>query len=148
MLGIVVGLVHGLVVGLVVGLWFGLWFGLAFGLVFGLLVGPVVGPVVINTGWSTFILASLWLGVRRRLPFSLMAFLDDAYRLGLLRIVGPVYQFRHASLQDHLAPLGETTPAVAAPSPPPQEMQAWRHRRLRQSMDDPGSFSTSSAPPP
>jgi hypothetical protein len=33
-----------------------------------------------------------------------MSFLDDAHRLGLLRAVGPVYQFRHAALHDHLAP--------------------------------------------
>ncbi|WP_275527354.1 hypothetical protein [Herbidospora mongoliensis] len=32
-----------------------------------------------------------------------MDFLDDAHRLGLLRAVGPVYQFRHAVLHDHLA---------------------------------------------
>jgi hypothetical protein len=31
-----------------------------------------------------------------------MSFLDDAHRLGLLRTVGPIYQFRHAELQDHL----------------------------------------------
>jgi hypothetical protein len=35
-----------------------------------------------------------------------------ADRLGLPRIVGPVYQFRHAALQDHLAPPAETTPAT------------------------------------
>lgn len=33
-----------------------------------------------------------------------MAFLEDAYRLGLRRVVGSAYQFRHAELQDHLAP--------------------------------------------
>jgi hypothetical protein len=32
-----------------------------------------------------------------------MPFLDHAHRLGLLRAVGPVYQFRHAALHDHLA---------------------------------------------
>lgn len=32
-----------------------------------------------------------------------MAFLEDAHRLGLLRVVGSAYQFRHAELQDHLA---------------------------------------------
>jgi hypothetical protein len=30
------------------------------------------------------------------------------------QIVGPVYQFRHAALQDHLAPPGKTTPATVA----------------------------------
>lgn len=80
----------------------------------GLLGGFLLGPVVTNTCWPAFGLASFWLGVRRRLPFRLMGFLDDAYRLGLLRIVGPVYQFRHVALQDHLAPPNEVTlPAVA-----------------------------------
>ena len=32
-----------------------------------------------------------------------MRFLEDAYARGVLRTVGPVYQFRHASLQDLLA---------------------------------------------
>ena len=32
-----------------------------------------------------------------------MPFLDDCHSLGLLRAVGPIYQFRHAELQDHLA---------------------------------------------
>jgi hypothetical protein len=39
-----------------------------------------------------------------------MTFLDDAHRLGLLRVVGPAYQFRHAELQDHLAPLPAVRP--------------------------------------
>jgi hypothetical protein len=30
-----------------------------------------------------------------------MNFLDDANRLGLLRTVGPAYQFRHAEFRDH-----------------------------------------------
>ncbi|MET0416299.1 MAG: hypothetical protein ABW022_09785 [Actinoplanes sp.] len=38
-----------------------------------------------------------------RLPRDPVAFLDDAHRLGLLRAVGPTYQFRHAELQAYLA---------------------------------------------
>jgi hypothetical protein len=38
-----------------------------------------------------------------RLPRTLMPFLDDAHRLGLLRAVGRAYQFRYAELHDHLA---------------------------------------------
>ncbi len=74
------------------------------GLVDGLLFGLLFGPVRTRTCWPAFVLASLSLGARHRLPCHLMGFLDDAYRLGLLRIVGPAYQFRHAALQDHLAP--------------------------------------------
>jgi len=37
------------------------------------------------------------------LPRKLIPFLDDCHRLGLLRAVGPIYQFRHAEFQDYLA---------------------------------------------
>jgi hypothetical protein len=30
-----------------------------------------------------------------------MPCLDDCHRLGLLRAVGPIYQFRHAELHDY-----------------------------------------------
>jgi hypothetical protein len=102
------------VLGLVAGLVFGVTAGPVAGLLFGLVTGLVIAPVVTNTRWSTFAVAALWLGARGRLPLSLMDFLEDAYRLGLLRIVGPVYQFRHAALQDHLAPPGETAPATVS----------------------------------
>lgn len=36
-------------------------------------------------------------------PFRVMRFLEDASNRGVLRTVGPVYQFRHARLQDRLA---------------------------------------------
>jgi hypothetical protein len=94
--------------------------GLRGGLYGGLAFGPVIGITTSNTCWPTFVMASLYLQARRRFPFLLMRFLDDAYRLGLLRIVGPVYQFRHAALQDHLAPPAESAKAPTAtdPSPP------------------------------
>jgi hypothetical protein len=77
---------------------FGWAFGWAFGLTFGLAYG------VKSRAWPAFLVASGWLAVRRCFPWRLMAFLEDAYRLGLLRVVGSAYQFRHAELQDHLAP--------------------------------------------
>lgn len=104
---------------LVRGLGFALLVMLGAGLLYTLAVEPNIGPAKANTCWPAFVLASLWLGARRRLPWRLMGFLDDAYRLGLLRIVGPVYQFRHAALQDHLAPPAESMAAeAAAPSTP------------------------------
>lgn len=56
-----------------------------------LLVTVVLMGILINTHtcWPIYLLASLWLKGRRRLPWRLMGFLDDAYRLGLLRVVGP-----------------------------------------------------------
>ncbi|MFB9630561.1 NACHT domain-containing protein [Nonomuraea helvata] len=53
--------------------------------------------------WLMSTIALVRLGPSGRLPFRLMSFLHDLHRLGILRTVGPVYQFRHAELQDHLA---------------------------------------------
>jgi hypothetical protein len=52
--------------------------------------------------WLVYSVATTVLAAQGRLPWRLMSFLDDAQRLGLLRTLGPVYQFRHADLQDHL----------------------------------------------
>ncbi|MDQ3824454.1 MAG: hypothetical protein M3325_01460 [Actinomycetota bacterium] len=94
--------------------------GLRGGLYGGLAFGPVIGLATSNTCWPTFVMAPLYLQARCRFPFSLMRFLDDAYRLGLLRIVGPIYQFRHSTLQDHLAPPAKSpkAPTATDPSPP------------------------------
>jgi len=54
--------------------------------------------------WLKFAIARCWLTIAGRLPWRLMPFLDDAYRRGVLRRVGAEYQFRHARLQDYLAP--------------------------------------------
>lgn len=77
-------IVMGAVTGVVIGVWFG------FG----------VGN---HHAWLGYLFATFSLAQHKCLPRRLMAFLEDAYRLGLLRTVGPVYQFRHAELQDHLA---------------------------------------------
>lgn len=42
-------------------------------------------------------------------PVKLMAFLDDAHQRNVLRTVGPVYQFRHARIQDRLAAIAGGT---------------------------------------
>ncbi|MET8755165.1 XRE family transcriptional regulator, partial [Streptomyces sp. NPDC004667] len=55
------------------------------------------------TAWGQWVLlARLWLPLTGRLPWATVDFLDDAYRRGVLRRVGAVYQFRHARLQHHL----------------------------------------------
>jgi hypothetical protein len=92
-----------------VGLAFGPILGLAGGLAFGLTMGLLGG--IGNTAWSQFTLLRAWLVVRGRLPWRLMAFLDDAHHRGVLRQAGAVYQFRHARLQDHLvggSPMSDT----------------------------------------
>ena len=60
--------------------------------------------------WGPWLIARAWLALRGRLPWNVMAFLDDAHRRGILRQAGGVYQFRHARLQHYLA--------AERPSPP------------------------------
>jgi hypothetical protein len=67
----------------------------------GLISGFILGRIYPET-WSTS-LACVQLATRRGIPMRLMQFLDDAHERNVLRTVGPVYQFRHARLQDRLA---------------------------------------------
>jgi hypothetical protein len=76
-------------------------FGLVLGLVGGL--GGGIGYALALTAWGQWVVfGRLWLPLTGRLPWAVPAFLDDAYRRGVLRRAGAVYQFRHARLQDHL----------------------------------------------
>ncbi|MFD9733569.1 NACHT domain-containing protein [Umezawaea sp. NPDC059074] len=84
------------VYGIVEGLAFGAFAALGAAVAGGLLAGD-------HHAWLAYLAAVGTLSRRRLLPRKLMPFLDDAHRLGLLRAVGSVYQFRHAGLQDYLA---------------------------------------------
>ncbi|WP_327111606.1 NACHT domain-containing protein [Nocardia sp. NBC_01730] len=53
--------------------------------------------------WGPWFIARVYLPLGRKLPWGVMAFLDDAHRSGVLRQVGGVYEFRHIQLRDHLA---------------------------------------------
>ncbi|MFI7446672.1 hypothetical protein ACIBQX_04155 [Nonomuraea sp. NPDC049714] len=67
--------------------------------------------------WLVCTIALARLALQRRLPWRVMDFLDDAHRLGLLRAVGPIYQFRHAALHDHLAAANATEETSPSPIP-------------------------------
>lgn len=111
-LGLEVGLVARLVVDPAAGLTAGLAGGLVAGLTGGL-AARRAGRLVIRSGaWLVYVLAVSRLAAGGRLPWRLMGFLDDAYRLGLLRTVGPAYQFRHAEFQDHLTRTAGTPAAT------------------------------------
>jgi len=95
-------LVEGLVLGIALELVFTEWLALGFalGLVLGLASGLTFGG---HRAWSMYLVASWWWTWKNLLPRRLMPFLDDCHRLGLLRAIGPIYQFRHAEFQDYLA---------------------------------------------
>ncbi|MGP4000344.1 NACHT domain-containing protein [Streptomyces sp. 8N706] len=99
-------LVFGLLAGVVNGLMAGPVYGLLAGLVFGLVAafGCGLGYGLSLTAWGQWVaLSRIWLPLTGRLPWALVAFLEDACERGVLRQAGAVYQFRHAQLQDHLA---------------------------------------------
>ncbi|MFI8434532.1 helix-turn-helix domain-containing protein [Streptomyces sp. NPDC079020] len=75
--------------------------GLVIGSVGG--VGGAFSYALSFTAWGRWVvLCRLWLPLTGKLPWDTAAFLDDAYRRGVLRRAGAVYQFRHIRLQHHL----------------------------------------------
>jgi DNA-binding SARP family transcriptional activator len=140
---------------LTLGTWFASLFGLmarhvpgsgiSFGLVTGLIGGiglviagrlPGIAVGTVHHSWLICRLATLGLACSRRLPPNPIQFLDDAHRLGLLRAVGPFYQFRHADLHDHLAasyaarhpPRQQTLPDQASPGTGRRPSPDYSHR--------------------
>ncbi|MCS7482946.1 NACHT domain-containing protein [Umezawaea endophytica] len=73
---------------------------LVFGSVFGSVIGFTYG---LGQASGQHLVTVVVLRARGRVPLRLLKFLDDTHRLGILRAAGPVYQFRHAKLQDRLA---------------------------------------------
>ncbi|GIE95568.1 hypothetical protein [Paractinoplanes rishiriensis] len=68
------------------------------------LVVFAAGAWLFAGGWTLlqFHIAHQVLAARGQLPFRLWRFLQDAHGRGALRRAGPVYQFRHILLQNHL----------------------------------------------
>ncbi|MFG2830634.1 trypsin-like peptidase domain-containing protein [Streptomyces sp. NPDC048434] len=92
--GLVPGPVRGLLAGLLFGTEAAFGGGLGYGLSF--------------TAWGQWVaLSRMWLPLTGRLPWAVIAFLDDAHQRGVLRQAGAVYQFRHARLQDHLTQVSQ-----------------------------------------
>ena len=99
--GLVTPLRLGLVAGLVIWLGTGLSGGLGVALAGGLVV-CLVGVFVFPQTWPIS-LAFAQLAMHGYTPIRLLRFLEDARKREVLRTVGPIYQFRHARLQDRLA---------------------------------------------
>ena len=80
-----------------------------------------LGLSMIKTAWPSYVLARGWLAWHLSLPWSLMDFLADAHRRGVLRQVGAVYQFRHIELQHRLANRDTDKDGLAHSLSPPRE---------------------------
>ncbi|MEY9842137.1 NACHT domain-containing protein [Streptacidiphilus sp. EB103A] len=114
-------LVIGLEVGLVNGIVYGPLRGFEVGTVFGLeaAFGAGLGYGLSLTAWGQWVaLCRIWLPLTGRLPWALIAFLDDAHQRGVLRQAGAVYQFRHARIQSHLSQAFQERHEPHRPGPP------------------------------
>jgi hypothetical protein len=91
--------------GVVAGVLVGLLVTFAFGIVVGVAAGVVAAGIasIGMSAWPSYVIARIWLALRRKLPWQLMSFLADAHRRGVLRQAGAVYQFQHIELQRRLA---------------------------------------------
>jgi NACHT domain len=86
-----------------------------FGL-YGLGIGLTIWlAIALSHTWPQYLIATGWLAACGRLPWRLAAFLIEAHDLQILRQRGGAYQFRHASLQDHLARARAPVPSLRTP---------------------------------
>ena len=69
----------------------------------GILAGIVLVVGVGTTAWAGYRSSALLLAVSGRVPLRLLTFLEDAQARGVLRRNGTAYEFRHRSVQRHLA---------------------------------------------
>lgn len=72
------------------------------GAITGLLGGLMIAAAAASP-WIGYRVAHGWLAFQRKVPWRLMAFLDDSYKRSVMRQVGAAYQFRHLQLQKRLA---------------------------------------------
>lgn len=64
-----------------------------------LMMGPLA---LILSAYGRLTVARLWFGATGRLPWRIMAFLEEAHTRGVLRQAGARYEFRHLRLQECL----------------------------------------------
>jgi hypothetical protein len=82
------------------------------------LCGAVTLAMLVHatSAWGRFILVKFILAVRGDIPWRLMTFLEDAERVGVLRRLGPQYEFRSELFRTYLArqqrPDGVATPLL------------------------------------
>lgn len=73
---------------------------------------------ICHSAAPSFQLSRIWFSLRDMLPWRFMDFLADAHQRGVLRLSGPVYQFRHVELQRFLARADTAELSGRSPGPP------------------------------
>lgn len=104
MLSTVVGLSAGVVFGVSSGLAVSSEYNWQTSVLVGILVGvsfALIGGLSVDPAWLNFFLTSVWLAIRRKAPWRLMNFLEYLHNLGLLRMDGSSYQFRHRDFEEY-----------------------------------------------
>jgi hypothetical protein len=86
--------------------------GLGIGIASGLVVGLTFG--LYHAASPEFRISAAYMAIRGRAPWRFMSFLEEAYRLTVLRQSGASYQFRHTELQERLA--ARYTPIQGTPA--------------------------------
>ncbi|WP_345363609.1 NACHT domain-containing protein [Actinoallomurus liliacearum] len=61
------------------------------------------GTILLGSNWGSYMVSHGWYGLTRRLPWRLWTFVEDAHRLGVLRMGGSAYRFRHVRLMEQLS---------------------------------------------
>ncbi|MER7514805.1 hypothetical protein [Streptomyces sp. NPDC126499] len=69
----------------------------------GIMIGGFLLAFLLKSGRASVRYWIFLAYTRRKLPLRLCRFLDAAYQVGILRVSGTAWQFRHRELQDHLA---------------------------------------------
>jgi hypothetical protein len=108
--------------------------GLGIGIASGLVVGLTFG--IYHAASPEFRVITAFMAIRGKTPWRFRRFLDEAYRLTVLRQSGAAYQFRHTELQRRLADRYESrrdkpaadSPAAGAPSPEASPTRAGQAR--------------------
>jgi hypothetical protein len=101
--GVVFGAAASVAAGVLGGVAGGIAGGIAFGVAGGIVFGVCATVFMGGGGAVAFEVACPWLAWKGNLPLAAVEFMIDAHRRGVLRQVGPYYQFRHRDLQRRLA---------------------------------------------
>ncbi|NYH80148.1 hypothetical protein FHR84_003497 [Actinopolyspora biskrensis] len=117
--GLTYGITMGLAGSLSTGLLTGYTVGFAAGATVGIVVGLGLGTLTTFSGFASSSTTASFarLSIAHRTPPRMILFLEDARARNLLRTVGPLYQFRHAEIQDRLASTSTEQPAREAGAP-------------------------------